>query len=75
MDNELELMIRKKNEYLKNIEKKKRMMELINNPSIKDILKPMNAMKKHEAAKKIQVFLKKFKIKITLYRRNGNLEN
>lgn len=55
MDNELEIMIKKKNEYLKKIEEKKRMMELINNPSIRDILKPMNLMKKYEAAKKIQV--------------------
>ncbi len=55
MDNELENMIKKKNEYLTKIEKQKRMMELINNPTIKDILKPMNAMKRYEAAKKIQV--------------------
>lgn len=55
MDNELKMMIKKKNEYLKKIEEKKRMMELINNPTIKDILKPMNAMRRHEAARKIQV--------------------
>lgn len=57
MDDELENMIKRKNEYLKKIEEKKRMMELINNPTIKDILKPMNAMRKHDAAKKIQVII------------------
>jgi len=55
MDNELEMMIKRKNGFLKKIEEKRRMMELINNPAIKDILKPINAMKRNAAAKKIQV--------------------
>jgi len=67
MDYELEQMIKKKNDYLKKIEEKKRMMELINNPTIKDVLKPFNAMKRHEAAKKIQVCMYIF-----LIRNNGD---
>ena len=57
MDRELEKMIKKKNEFLKKIEEKRRMMELIKNPNIKEVLKPLNLMKKHEAARKIQVYI------------------
>ncbi len=54
-DNELQQMINRKNDYIKKIEEKRRMMDLINNPNIKELEKPFEKMKKHTAAKKIQV--------------------
>jgi hypothetical protein len=54
-DNEINRMIKKKNEILKRIEENKRLMELIKNPNIKDTHKPVKQMKKISALKKIQV--------------------
>ena len=55
MDYELQEMINKKNSFLKKIEEKKRMMELISNPNVKQLNQPIEKMKKQQAAKKIQV--------------------
>jgi hypothetical protein len=52
---ELNNMIRKKNELLKGIEEKRRLMELIQNPNIKDAMQPYQQMRKISAATKIQV--------------------
>jgi hypothetical protein len=59
----LNLMIKKKNEILKRIEENKRLMELIKNPNIKNSLLPAQHMKKISAIKKIQVItqIKTFK--------------
>jgi hypothetical protein len=54
-ENDIDAMYRRKNELLKRIEEKKRLMELIKNPHIKDSLGPMNQMKRNIAVKKIQV--------------------
>ncbi len=51
----MSVMVKKKNELKKRIEEQKRMMELIKNPHIKDSLAPIHQMKKHKAAKTIQV--------------------
>lgn len=61
MDYELQEMIDKKNSFLKKIEEKRRIMELISNPNVKQLEKPFEKMRKQEAAKKIQVNLS-FKI-------------
>lgn len=60
MDNELEQMIKRKNAYLKRIEENKRMMELINNPHVKDnSLRSAKEVKRNLAVIKIQVIRKK----------------
>ncbi len=51
----MSIMLRKKNELMKRIEEQKRMMELIKNPHIKNSLAPINQLRKHKAAKIIQV--------------------
>jgi hypothetical protein len=55
-DKEIHEMVRKKNELLRRIEEKRRLMELINNPNIKNSLEPIHQMKKNSAVKKIQNF-------------------
>jgi hypothetical protein len=50
-------MIKRKNELIKKIEQQKRIMELIKNPHIKNSLEPIIQMKKHKAAINIQVYL------------------
>lgn len=57
MDNDLEAIVRRKNELLKKIEERRRLMELIRNPHIKDTLTPLIKMKKSNAVKKIQVII------------------
>jgi len=57
VENDINSMIKKKNEILKRIEENQRLMELIRNPYIKDTLKPVQQMKKISAIKKIQVII------------------
>lgn len=59
-DYNLEAMFRKKNELLRKIEEKKRMMELIKNPNIRNTLLPAKQMQKNISARKIQVTFKIF---------------
>jgi len=58
MDNELEEMIKKKNEYIKKIQEKKRMIELINNPQPqKNTVVHVQGINRNLAVKVIQVFI------------------
>jgi hypothetical protein len=52
---EMNTMIKRKNELLKGIEEKRRLMELIQNPNIKNSLQPYQQMRRIGAATKIQV--------------------
>lgn len=54
-DEQINAMLRRKNELMKKIEENRRLMELIKNPHIKDTLAPLRKMKRSIAAKKIQV--------------------
>jgi hypothetical protein len=52
---ELDLLMKRKNDLLKGIEEKRRLMELIKNPNIKNTLQPYQQMKRIKSATKIQV--------------------
>jgi hypothetical protein len=56
MEDDLTILMKKKNDILKRIEENKRLMELIRNPYIKDTLGPLQVMKKNIAVKKIQKY-------------------
>lgn len=49
----------KRNELMKQIEEKQRLMELIRNPNVKNPTRPFVLMKRNEAIRKIQAFWKK----------------
>ena len=73
MENELDdlnLMMRKKNELLRRIEENRRLMELIKNPHIKDTLGPLKMMRRNIAAKKIQKYWREKKAQ---KKKNNNL--
>lgn len=63
MEDDLTILMKKKNDIVKRIEENKRLMELIRNPNIKDTLRPLQMMKTNIAVKKIQTFWKKRKEK------------